>query len=444
MTKPKPGLIALITGAFLLIATPALAAEAESTINDLDTVWILLAAYLVFFMQPGFALLETGLTRAKNTINIIAKNFMDMSVAVILFFFFGYGLMYGSGNSFIGLNGFALSGLGDSNVPIWASFIFQAVFCATAATIVSGAVAERIKFISYLIATGVLTALIYPIIGHWTWGGGWLAGLNFFDFAGSTIVHSTGGWAALIGAWMLGPREGKYDAEGKAQAICGHNLPLAALGVFILWFGWFGFNPGSQLAASGIENAKAISLISVNTILAPAAGALTAMLAVWIGYGKPDLTFCMNGALAGLVAITAPCAVVSPVASILIGAIGGVLVVLSARFFDLLHIDDPVGAVSVHGVNGVWGTLAVGLWGQKALGLASDGLFMGGGLGQLGVQALGVVSVAAFTLVTMGVVFFIVDHTIGLRVTRTEELRGLDIDEHGMEGYSDFQIFTTR
>jgi Amt family ammonium transporter len=427
-----------------MIATPALAAEAERTISDIDTIWILLAAYLVFFMQPGFALLETGLTRAKNTINIMAKNFMDMSLAVILFFLFGYGLMYGKGNAFIGMSGFALSGLGDSNVPIWASFVFQAVFCATAATIVSGAVAERIKFVSYLVATGVLTALIYPIIGHWTWGGGWLSGMKFFDFAGSTIVHSTGGWAALIGAWMLGPREGKYDAEGKAQAICGHNLPLAGLGVFILWFGWFGFNPGSQLAASGIENAKAISLITVNTTLAPAAGALAAMFVVWISYGKPDVTFCMNGALAGLVAITAPCAVVSPGASILIGAIGGVLVVFSARFFDLLKIDDPVGAVSVHGVNGVWGTLAVGLWGQKALGLASDGLFMGGGLGQLGVQALGVVSIGAFTMVSMGLVFMLVNRTIGLRVSRTEELRGLDIDEHGMEGYADFQIFTTR
>lgn len=444
MAKRLPALLGTLFVLGLAFAGSAIGAEEKPQVNDIDTIWVLVCAYLVFFMQPGFALLEAGLTRAKNAINILAKNFMDFAIAAILYFLFGYGLMYGDGNAFIGLSGFALDGLENSNIPIWASWMFQAVFVGTAATIVSGAVAERTKFASYLVATAFLTALIYPIVGHWTWGGGWLSQMGFFDFAGSTIVHSVGGWAALMGALMVGPRIGKYGANGEVKAIPGHSLPLAALGVFILWFGWFGFNPGSQLAAAGTENASAIALITMNTTLSAAAGALSAMFLVWMMYGKPDITFCMNGALAGLVGITASCAVVSPGDSILIGTMAGIIVVMSVKFFDKIRIDDPVGAISVHGICGVWGTLAVGLWGQKALGLGSDGLFMGGGFTQLSIQALGIVVIMGFTLVGMGIVFGAVKAIIGLRVAREEEIRGLDIDEHGMESWADFQIFTTR
>jgi Amt family ammonium transporter len=430
-----------------LTALPAWA-ETEAAkapkINDLDTVWVLLAAYLVFFMQPGFAMLEAGLTRAKNAANILAKNFMDFALASILYFLVGYAFMFGEGNSFLGLSGFGLSGLASDGIPIWAAWMFQAVFCGTAATIVSGAMAERTKFPSYLVATVVMTAVVYPIIGHWTWGGGWLSSLGFFDFAGSTIVHGTGGWVGLVGALILGPRVGRYGPNGKSRVLAGHNIPLAALGVFILWFGWFGFNPGSQLAASGTDNAMAIALITINTNLAAAAGALTAMFLVWAMFGKPDLTMCMNGALAGLVAITAPCAVVSPGAAIVIGLIAGVIVVLGVALLDKLHVDDPVGAVPVHGFNGMWGTIAVGIWGQKALGLGNDGLLHGGGFTQLGIQIMGTVACAVFAMAVMTVVFLAVKAIMGLRVGKEEEVRGLDIEEHGMEAYSDFQIFTTR
>jgi Amt family ammonium transporter len=352
--------------------------------------------------------------------------------------------MFGEGNNFIGLSGFGLSGFTSDGVPVWASWIFQAVFCGTAATIVSGGMAERTKFSSYLVVTFILTSLIYPIIGHWTWGGGWLSQMDFFDFAGSTIVHGTGGWSALVGAAILGPRLGKYGPDGKPKVLPGHSMPLAALGVFILWFGWFGFNPGSQLAATGLDNANAIALISINTNLAAAAGALGAMFLVWAMYGKPDVSMMMNGALAGLVAITAPCAVVSPGASIIIGILAGFLVVAGVTFFDRIGVDDPVGAVSVHGLNGMWGTIAVGIWGQKALGLANDGLLHGGGFSQLGVQIMGTFACAAFAVVTMAIVFFLVKAIMGLRVDKEEELRGLDISEHGMEAYADFQVFMTR
>lgn len=429
----------------LLLPGAALAEEAAApNVSDLDTIWVLLAAYLVFFMQPGFAMLEAGLTRAKNAVNILAKNFMDFTVASIMFFLVGYGLMFGDGNNFIGLTGFGLSGFESDGIPVYAAWMFQAVFCGTAATIVSGGMAERTKFTSYLIFTLVLTSVVYPIIGHWTWGGGWLSQMDFFDFAGSTIVHGTGGWVALVGTMFLGPRIGKYLPDGKSKVLAGHNITLAALGVFILWFGWFGFNPGSQLAASGVENAEAIALITINTNLSAAAGAMTAMFMVWLMWGKPDLTMCMNGALAGLVAITAPCAVVSPGAAIVIGICAGVIVVLGVMMLDKLHIDDPVGAVPVHGFNGMFGTIAVGIWGQKALGLANDGLLHGGGFTQLGIQIMGTVACAAFAMVCMAVVFFIVSKTLGLRVSREEELKGLDIEEHGMEAYADFQIFTTR
>lgn len=434
--------ISLCLGLFFTSA--AMAAEQAPKINDMDTLWVLLAAYLVFFMQPGFAMLEAGLTRAKNAVNILAKNFMDFALASLVYFLVGYAFMFGEGNSFIGLSGFGLSGLTDGTIPVWASWMFQAVFCGTAATIVSGGMAERTKFTSYLIATIALTSIIYPIIGHWTWGGGWLSEIGFFDFAGSTIVHSTGGWVALVGTIILGPRIGKYGLDGKTKVLAGHNLPLAGLGVFILWFGWFGFNAGSQLAASGTENARAIALITINTNLAAAAGAVAAMSAIWAMFGKPDLTMCMNGALAGLVAITAPCAVVSPSASIVIGLFAGLIVVAGVRLLDALKIDDPVGCIPVHGFNGMWGTLAVGIWGQKALGLGSDGLLHGGGFGQLGVQIMGTVVCAVFAMAAMAVVFLAIKSTLGLRVSSEEEVRGLDIEEHGMEGYSDFQIFTTR
>lgn len=436
-----------LLGSGLVFATSAYAEEAAkeaSKVSDLDTVWVLLAAYLVFFMQPGFAMLEAGLTRAKNACNILAKNFMDFSAATLTYFLVGYAFMFGEGNSFIGLSGFGLSGLSDGELPVWAAWIFQAVFCGTAATIVSGGMAERTKFSSYLICTIMLTAIVYPIIGHWTWGGGWLSQMDFFDFAGSTIVHGTGGWVALVGTLFLGPRLGKYTPDGKANVLAGHNLPLAALGAFILWFGWFGFNPGSQLAASGIENARAIALITVNTNLAAAAGAIMAMASVWMMFGKPDLSMTMNGALAGLVAITAPCAVVSPSASIVIGLIAGMVVVIGIALLDKLKIDDPVGVIPVHGFNGMWGTIAVGIWGQKALGLANDGLLHGGGFTQLGIQIMGTVACAVFAMACMAVVFAAVKAITGLRVSAEEEIRGLDIEEHGMEAYSDFQIFMTR
>ncbi len=435
----------LVAGLGLMGAARAWAGEAAAPkINDLDTMWVLLAAYLVFFMQPGFAMLEAGLTRAKNACNILAKNFMDFAVASLVYFLVGYAFMFGTGNSFIGFSGFGLEGLTPEGLPVWAAWMFQAVFCGTAATIVSGGMAERTKFTAYLIFTLVMSAVVYPIIGHWTWGGGWLSQIGFFDFAGSTIVHGTGGWVALVGTLFLGPRLGKYGPDGRPRVLAGHNIPLAALGVFILWFGWFGFNPGSQLAASGTANAEAIALITVNTNLAAASGAVASMLLVWLMFGKPDLSMTMNGALAGLVAITAPCAVVSPWASMLIGLIAGVLVVVGVTLLDRLHIDDPVGAIPVHAFNGMWGTVAVGIWGQKALGLARDGLLHGGGFTQLGVQVLGTVASAAFAMAAMTVVFFIIKATLGLRVTESEEVRGLDIDEHGMEAYADFQIFMTR
>ncbi|MFH1057707.1 MAG: ammonium transporter [Pseudomonadota bacterium] len=424
--------------------TPKPPPTLEGVATAIDTVWVLVTAFLVFFMQAGFACVEAGFTRAKNTCNILAKNFIDFCVASIIFFLVGYAVMFGKGNDFIGWTGFGLSGAENpSGVPLYAYWLFQAVFCGTAATIVSGSMAERTKFAAYLCYTFVISAVIYPVIGHWTWGGGWLSQMGFADFAGSTVVHSVGGWMALTGAIMLGPRIGKYTPDGKAKAIAGHNIPLAALGVFILWFGWFGFNPGSTLGVTG-SNLETVGLIAINTNLAAAAGGLLAMTTVWMLYGKPDVSMTMNGILAGLVAITAPCAYVSPGASIVIGAIGGVLVVLGVGLLDKLHIDDPVGAVPVHAFNGVWGTLSVGIWGQKALGLANDGVLHGGGLTQLGVQALGALAAAAFSMVVMAIFFAIIKATVGLRVSSEEELRGLDIDEHGMEAYSDFQIFTTR
>jgi Amt family ammonium transporter len=407
----------------------------------LDTLWVLLAAFLVFFMQAGFGMVEAGFIRAKNTCNILTKNFLDFSMASIGFFMFGYAIMFGAGNNFIGLKGWFLSGAkSGADVPLYAFWLFQAAFCGAAATIVAGGMAERMKFQAYLIYSFIISALIYPIVGHWIWGGGWLSGLNFADFAGSAVVHTVGGTAALVGTIMLKPRLGKYGPDGKPNVIAGHSIPLASLGVFILWFGWFGFNPGSSLS---VGDGSLIALVAINTNLAAAAGGISAMIMVWKMFGKPDLSMAMNGALAGLVAITAPCAFVDPWAAIVIGATGGVIVVLGVILLDKLHIDDPVGAVPVHGMNGFWGTIAIGLFGKENLGLTYNGLFFGGGLKQLGIQLLGVLSVILFIVISMSIVFKLINVTIGLRVTREEELKGLDIGEHGMEAYGGFQIFTT-
>ncbi len=436
----RPGLFAV---AAVLLAGPSrtLASESSASVTSgLDTVWVLMGAFLVFFMQAGFGMVEAGFIRAKNACNILTKNFLDYCIASIVFFLVGYGFMFGSGNGFIGTSAFGLSDAGGcpENLPLWAFWLFQAAFCGAAATIVAGAMAERMKFHAYLIYTVVISAVVYPIIGHWVWGGGWLAEIGFADFAGSTVVHATGGWAGCIGAILLGARIGKFKPDRVANVIPAHNIPLASIGVFILWFGWFGFNPGSTL---GVGDGSLIGLVAMNTNLAAAAGAISAMVTVWLRYGKPDLSMTMNGALAGLVAITAPCAFVAPWSAIIIGLFGGVIVVFGVSFLDRLGIDDPVGAVPVHGMNGIWGTLAVGLFGRESLGLAGEGLLFGGGR-QLGVQALGAFVSAGFAFAAMGTVFLLIKYTVGLRVGRDEELRGLDIGEHGMEAYGGFQIFS--
>jgi Amt family ammonium transporter len=439
-TKLKRRLIlaAVFCCAMPILASGQGAVTTETLRIGLDTVWVLLAAFLVFFMQAGFGLLEAGFVRAKNTANILAKNFLDFFMASLAFFAFGYAIMFGVGNGFMGYTGWFLAGAGSANdLPIWAFWLFQAAFCGAAATIVAGGMAERMKFPAYLIYSFLISGFIYPMVGHWIWGGGWLADLGFADFAGSTVVHAVGGSAALIGTILLKPRLGKYRPDGSPNPLGGHNLPLAALGVFILWFGWFGFNPGSTL---GVGDGSLIALVAMNTSIAAASGGIAALATVWIILKKADLSMTMNGALAGLVAITAPCAYVEPYAAILIGLVGGILVVLGALLLDKVKVDDPVGAVPVHGINGIWGTAAVGLFGKEAFGLPRDGLFYGGSFTQLGIQLLGVVSVVAFIIVTMGVIFKLTDITIGLRVSRAEEHRGLDIGEHGITAYSGFQI----
>ena len=436
--------------AVALVASPAVAdvpAPPTRLAVGLDTLWVLLAAFLVFFMQAGFGMVEAGFIRAKNTCNILTKNFVDYCSASIMFFLVGYAFMFGRGNGLIGWTGFALEGAENpSTVPLWAFWLFQAAFCGAAATIVAGGMAGRMKFHAYLMYTVVISAVVYPIVGHWVWGGGWLAGMGFGDFAGSTVVHATGGSAALIGIIVLGPRIGKY-VNGKTRAIPGHNIPLASLGVFILWFGWFGFNPGSTLGMAR-DGGTCASLVAMNTTLSAAAGAITAMLTIWIIGGKPDLSMTMNGCLAGLVAITAPCAFIAPWAALTIGAVAGALVVGGALLLDRLRIDDPVGAVPVHGLNGIWGTLAVGIFAKAKYIRAADydfreGLVYSGSFHQLGIQALGAGAVALFVLTAMGLVFLAIKGTVGLRVSRAEELRGLDISEHGMESYAGFQIFVT-
>jgi len=413
----------------------------------LDTVWVLMAAFLVFFMQTGFGMLEAGLIRAKNTANILMKNFLDFALGSVFFFLVGYALMFGKGNGWLGWSGFGLEGAENpSGVPLHAFWLFQACFCGAAATIVAGGMASRMKFPAYLAYTAVVSAVVYPIVGHWVWGGGWLAERGFGDFAGSTVVHLTGGSIALVGTIILGPRIGKFGPDGSARAIPGHSLPLAALGAFLLWFGWFGFNAGSTLA---VGDGKAISLVALNTNLAACAGAISAMIVAWVRFGKPDPSMTINGALAGLVAVTAPCAFVSPSSALVIGATGGAIVVLGVILLDRLGVDDPVGAFPVHGMNGIWGTLAVGLFGRRMIagietGLARDGLLYGGGVEQLAVQASGIVAAGLFASGAMALVFYAIKKTMGLRVSREEELRGLDIGEHGMESYAGFQIFTTQ
>lgn len=436
----------LIAFSFLFsFALPVFAGEATIASNKLaiDTIWVLLAAFLVFFMQAGFAMVETGFTRAKNAANILTKNLMDFSIGSIFYWMAGFGIMFGTTTlGLFGSDNFFLSGATlatPEGAWQYAYWVFQMVFAATAATIVSGAMAERTKFTSYLIYTGFITAFLYPIAGHWIWGGGWLEKLGIIDFAGSTVVHSVGGWAALAGAILLGPRLGKYNKDGSSNAIPGHNIPLAALGVIILWFGWYGFNAGSALSGTDLS----LAAIVTTTKLAAAAGSILAMVTVWIKYSKPDTSMILNGALAGLVSITAGCANVSPLSAIIIGGFGGIVVVYAVEFIDkVLKIDDPVGAISVHGVCGAWGTLAVGLFAQESYG-GVNGLFFGGGLSQLWAQLIGVVAVFAWIFAGSFLLFYLIKKTVGLRVSDQEQLKGLDVGEHGMEAYAGFQIFTT-
>jgi len=434
----------------LTMAAPAMAQDEAAAGPDLqvmvDTLWVIFAACLVFFMNAGFALLETGLCRAKNAVNILAKNFIVFAVSSLAFWFVGFGLMFGDGSGIIGMTGFMLNGadnspaMGDAyqgvfgslnwtGVPLYVKFFFQLVFAGTAATIVSGAVAERIKFHSFIVFSLILVGVIYAMGGHWAWGGGWLAGQGFLDFAGSTVVHSVGGWAALAGVLILGPRMGKFLPNGHIKPIPGHNMGFATLGTLILWLGWFGFNPGSTM---GMADPALVGLIALNTNMAAAAGCLSATLAAWLLLGKPDLSMILNGTLAGLVAITAACNVVSVGGAVIIGLIAGVLVVYSVLFFDKVKVDDPVGATSVHLVNGIFGTLAVGLFHTEA------GLFYGGGFGQTISQLIGIVSVGVMVFGLSAIAWLAIKATMGIRVTKEEELEGLDAGEHGMEAYPGF------
>jgi len=465
-----------------IVDTLGVAAAPQSDLRvGVDTIWVLVTAMLVFFMNAGFALVESGLCQAKNCVNILAKNFIVFACSTISFWVIGWDLMFGDGNEWVGRLGWMVSGADNSPalgvayasmnafsttvyegvygainwtpVPLWAKFFFQLVFAGTAATIVSGAVAERIKFSRFMIFSFILVAIMYPITGHWIWGGGWLSVGNFRDFAGSTVVHSVGGWAALAGVLVLGPRRGKYQ-NGKVYPYPGHNMTSAALGVLILWLGWFGFNPGSTMAAM---NGSAISHVLVNTNFAAATGALGATITSWLLLKKPDLSMVLNGCLAGLVAITAPCAFVTFQSGALIGLVAGIIVVPSVVFFDKVKIDDPVGALSVHLVNGIWGTLALGFFydgyagyvakglseaDAKAQAIASTVAALDTGLtpgAQFLVQLQGVAAVGAFTFFGALAVWFILKVTGGIRVSSEEELEGLDIGEHGNEAYPDFQ-----
>lgn len=447
----------LRAGSFILgvmivtVASTADAAEPDLAAFQvaLDTVWVVLAGILVFFMNAGFALLESGLCRAKNAVNILAKNFTIAAFAGLAFFFFGFGLMFADGNAFMGMGGFMLLGADNSpatgaayegifgslnwtGVPLEAKFFFQACFAMAAASIVSGAVAERIKFQAFILFSLLLVALVYGLTGHWIWGGGWLAGLGFWDFAGSTAVHSVGGWAALMGAFLLGPRIGKYGKDGTPRAIPGHSMALATIGGFVLWLGWFGFNAGSTMAA----DPSAIAHVATTTLLASLAGISGALAAAYIRTRSFDLTMMINGCLAGLVGITAPCAFVSAGSSVIIGFAAGAIVVMAVELIDRVRIDDPVGAISVHLVGGIWGTLAVGLFAEARFSTdVGDGLLFGGSATLLGVQALGIAAVGAFVTVASFALWKIVDLTVGLRADEEEEQVGLDLSEMRMRAY---------
>ena len=427
-------LLTLMVAICLPASASAAAGLAKPEFNALDTLWVLIAAMLVFFMNAGFAFLEAGLVRAKNTVNVLGKNYVVFAIASIAYWLSGYGLMFGQGSAFCGLSLFTISGAENSPVdglPILAFFFFQSTFAATACSIVSGAVAERIRYDSYMIFGAVLVACIYPIGGHWTWSSeGFLARLGFHDFAGSTVVHSVGGWAALSGVALLGPRRGKYDRQKRPLAIPAHSIPLAVLGGFVLWLGWFGFNPGSELGITAN-----VPRIAMTTNLAAVFGMATATGVAWLKLGKPDITMTINGTLAGLVAITAPCASVSLAGAAVIGAIAGVVAVLSVLAFDRIGIDDPVGALSVHLVNGVWGTLAVGLFAVPGLADGVCGLFYGGGWVQLGRQAAGVAAYGAWSCGLSFVLWLLLKKTTGIRVDPEEEYSGLDHGEMGMEAY---------
>ncbi len=420
----------------------------------LDTLWVLITAMLVFFMNLGFAMVEAGFARVKNCVNILSKNFVVFAVSSLGFLLIGWGLMFGDGNPFIGLQGlFFLTGADNSpavgeayrgvysaiswtGVPLMAKFFFELVFCGTAATIVSGAVAERIKYKTFIVFSFIMAMFIYPIVGHWIWGGGWLSKLGMFDFSGSTVVHSVGGWSALAGILVLGPRFGKYNNNGSVNPIPGHNLSIATIGTFVLWFGWFGFNPGSTMAV----DPQAISHIAITTNTSAAAAIMSATIISWIFLGKPDLGMTLNGCLAGLVAITAPCAFVSISSSIIIGTISGILVVFAVIWFDKIKIDDPVGATSVHLANGIFGTICVGLFAEdKIAGVATgNGLFYGGGTKLLFAQLIGIVSVGAFAFTASLITWLILKATMGMRVSLQEEIEGLDIGEHGNSAYPEF------
>jgi len=436
-----------ISGAgLLLLAAPASAQDLPAQVADqviLDNIWVFLAGVLVFFMQAGFALVEAGLTRAKNVGNIMMKNLMDCMAGVLAFGLIGYSIGFGDEalGGLFSWSGFGIPGIEDAgavtalNLSPATFFFFQAAFAATAATIVSGAMAERTKFKSYFLYSFVITALIYPVILSWTWGGGWLAQREFpfSDFAGSTIVHATGGWAALMGALILGPRIGKYGPDGKARGIPGHSIPFVVLGALILFIGWFGFNPGSELAADAL-----VPQLAVKTLVAGCAGAIIAMILNWTLDGKPDVSMAANGLLAGLVSITAPVGAVTTRDAVIIGAIGGGIVVMAVKFFDRIRIDDPVGAISVHGVCGTWGTLSIALFAKyddAFLGREDAGLFYGGGFDQMITQGTFVLAHAAFVVLAAGLLFGLIKATVGLRVTPEEELAGLDVEEHGASGY---------
>lgn len=435
----------------LLLSSAAHAGGTTKSVEDissaLDTVWVLVAAALVFFMQAGFFFLEGGLTRAKNVSNAMIKGTMDFCLGALVYWAIGFAFMFGADRAgFVGSSGFFLNAVNPArgHIPLYVFLLFQIAFAGAAATILAGGIAERFKFSAYIIATVCITGFIYPFVGHWIWAeGGWLARLGMIDFAGSTVVHTVGGACALVGAWMVGPRLGKYDPDGTSNAIPGHSIPMAALGTFILWLGWYGFNPGSTLQAS-----PAIAHIAITTTLAASAGGTAAMFLTWTRYGKSDVSMTFNGALAGLVAITAGCASVSPASSVIIGLVGGILVVFSVEFIDRkLRVDDPVGAVSVHAVNGIWGTLAVGLLAQASFGEANglpavNGLLFGGGFKQLGLQALGSAAAAAWAAGTALVLFLVIKRFLGLRVSDGEQLMGLDLAEHNIEAYPEFQPVT--